>query len=131
MNPAQLAKSYRTMAITTATPGQIILMLYDGALRSMAIALNGFEETCPRDEVIHTKIANAIDIIRELQRSLNMRVPGDFPRRMFALYDYMANQLLQAEIRKDPEPIRVVERLLGKIRDSWAQMLDSSAARAA
>jgi len=129
----QFAKSYRAAAIATATPSQLILMLFDGALRSMAIALNSFQEPdlIKRNEQIHNKLVNAHDIILELQTSLDLKQPGDFPRRMWALYAFMMSQLRQANMRKDPEPIRIVERLLRKIRDAWAEMLERSASRAA
>jgi flagellar protein FliS len=99
----------------------------------MAIALNSFAEPDPirRSELIHNKLVNAHDIILELQTSLNLKVPGDFSPRMWALYDFMMSQLRQANMRKDPEPIRLVERLLRKIRDAWAEMLDRSASEAA
>jgi flagellar protein FliS len=121
------------MAISTATPGQLILMLYDGALRSTAIAINGFQEPdlARRYEIISNNLVKAQEILRELQVSLDLRVPGGFSQRMWALYDYYIDQLQQANLRKDPEPIRVVERLLGKIRDAWAEMLNRSVSRAA
>jgi flagellar protein FliS len=130
---AQFAKSYRSIAIATATPGQLILMLFDGALRFMAISLNGFQEQelAARNEQIHNNIVKTQNILRELQLSLDMKVPGDFSGRMWALYDFMIEQLQQANIRKDPEPIRVVERLLGQIRDAWSQMLQHSIPNAA
>jgi flagellar protein FliS len=133
MHPKQFAKSYRAAAIATATPAQLILMLFDGALRSMAIALNNFQEpdVIKRNEQIHNKLVNAHDIILELQTSLDLKQPGDFPRRMWALYAFMMSQLREANMRKDPEPIRIVERLLRKIRDAWAEMLERSASKAA
>jgi flagellar protein FliS len=108
-------------------------MLFDGALRSMAIALNSYQETDPirRNELIHNKLVNAHDIILELQTSLNLKVSGEFPRRMWRLYAFMMEQLRQADLRKDPEPIRVVEPLLRKLRDAWAEMLDRSVSQAA
>ena len=83
MQLAQFVKSYRQAAVASATPGQLILMLFDGALRSMAIALDGFKEEDPvrRNEKIHNKLVNAHDIILELQTSLDLKVPGDFSRR--------------------------------------------------
>jgi flagellar protein FliS len=133
MKNAQYANSYRSMAIATATPGQLILMLFDGALRFQGMALNGFHEQqiVRRNEQIHNNIVKSQNILRELQVSLDMKVPGDFSQRMYALYDFMIEQLQLANVRKDPEPIHVVERLLGIIRDAWAEMLDRSATRAA
>lgn len=133
MQPSQFAKSYRAAAIASATPSQLILMLFDGALRSMAIALASFEEpdVIRRNEQIHNKLVNAHDILLELQTSLDLKVPGDFSTRMWTLYDYMMRQLRQANMQKDPEPIRIVERLLRKIRDAWAEMLDRAVTQAA
>jgi flagellar secretion chaperone FliS len=133
MQLSQFAKSYTAAAIATATPGQLVLMLFDGALRSMAIALNSFDEPnlIRRHELIHNRLVNAHDIILELQTSLDMKVPGEFSQRMWALYDFMMNQLRQANLRKDPAPIRVVEGLLKTIRDAWAEMLERTVSQAA
>jgi len=133
MNPSQYARSYRAMAISTATPGQIVLMLFDGALSSMAVALHGFQEQdfIRRNERVHNNIIKAQAILRQLQGSLDMKVPGGFSQRMWALYDFMLRQLNEANLRKDPEPIRIVERLLGVIRNAWATMLERNTANAA
>jgi flagellar protein FliS len=121
------------MAISTATPGQIVLMLFDGALSSMAVALHGFQEQdfIRRNERVHNNIIKAQAILRQLQGSLDMKVPGGFSQRMWALYDFMLRQLNEANLRKDPEPIRIVERLLGVIRNAWATMLERNTANAA
>ena len=133
MQPSQLARSYRAMAISTATPGQLVLMLFDGALSAMAIALSGFEEQdiIRRNEQIHNNLEKAQAILRELQISLDMKVPGGFSQRMWDLYDFMLRQLGDANMCKQAEPIRIVERLLGVIRDAWAKMLERSTANAA
>ena len=129
MQLAQLVKSYKSVAVTTATPGQLVLMLFDGALRFLTAAERSFAEEHPlrRNESIHNNIVRAQNIILELQHSLDMRVEGGFPQRMFALYDFMNFQLNQANIKKDVAPIQVVSELLGEIRDAWAQMLETSA----
>ncbi len=133
MQLARFAKSYQTAAINTATPGQLILMLFDGALRFMATAQAGFqiEDFMKRNETIHNNIVRAQDILRELQASLDMKIKGDFSPRMYALYDFMITQLHQGNLKKDPAPIAVVSDLLGQIRDAWAEMLDKSAVQVA
>jgi flagellar secretion chaperone FliS len=133
MHLAQLAKSYQSVAITTATPGQLVLMLFDGALRFMAAAEAGFkiEDFLKRNETINNSIIRAQDILRELQDSLDMGVEGDFSPRMYALYDFMLTQLTQANLKKEAAPIAIVSNLLGQIRDAWAQMLEDSAAQVA
>lgn len=122
---AQFARNYRTAAVKTATPGQLVLMLFDGALRNLATALAGFaiEGVGPRIEQINNQLLKAQAILRELQTSLDLRAGGEFARTMWALYDFMNDRLLAANLAKDPEPVRVVEKLLGEVRDAWATML--------
>jgi flagellar protein FliS len=133
MKLAQLAKSYQSVAVTTATPGQLVLMLFDGALRFMAAAEAGFkfEDYLKRNETIHNNVVRAQDILRELQDSLDMSVEGDFSSRMYALYDFMLTQLNQANMKKESAPIAIVIHLLEQIRDAWAQMLENSTAQVA
>jgi flagellar protein FliS len=133
MQLTQLAKSYKSVAVTTATPGQLILMLYDGALRFLATASHGFqiESLNARNEQIHNNLVKTQNILRELQLSLNLKVGGEFAQNMYALYDFMHDQLRRANLTKEPEPIATVERLLREIRDAWAQMLNQSSEYAA
>jgi flagellar protein FliS len=125
MNLINSAQAYRRNSILSATPGQLTLMLFDGALRFMNTAIAGFDETnvARRNEMIHNNLVKTQAILNELQCSLDHTQGGDFPGRMSALYSFMRTQLQQANLRKDKAPINVVIELLGSIRDSWAQML--------
>lgn len=122
---AQVAKNYRTAAINSATPGQLVLMLFDGALRNLATALAGFEieVVTTRIEQINNHLLKAQAILRELQSSLDLKAGGKFAQTMWALYDFMLDNLRTANMKKDPEPIRVVEKLVGEVRGAWATML--------
>lgn len=133
MRPAQLASSYKSVAVSSATPGQLVLMLFDGALRFLATASHGFEleNFAQRNEQIHNSLVKTQKILRELQCSLDLTAGGEFAKTMFALYEFMLEQLQTANLAKDVAPIGVVERLLGEIRGAWAQMLEQSAPIAA
>lgn len=133
MDKAESAKRYQAVAVGTAPPAQLVLMLFDGALRFMATATAGFdEESLPkRLEIVHNNLTKAQKILRELQITLDLERGGAFSERMFSLYDFMITQLSDANLRKDPRPIRTVERLLGQIRVAWAQMLTQSSSAAA
>ena len=122
---AQVAKNYRTAAVNSATPGQLVLMLFDGALRNLATALAGFEieSLGTRIERINNHLLKAQAILRELQSSLDLKSGGKFAQTMWALYDFMLDHLRIANMKKEPEPIRVVEKLIGEVRDAWATML--------
>lgn len=120
------ARTYRANAVLTASPGQLVLMLYDGALKALALAREGFNtpaEDPRRIAVINDQILKAQAILNELQDGLNMEAGGEFARTMHRLYDYHYRRLLEANIRKQVEPVIEVERLVRELRDAWAQML--------
>src|SRR5690242_7882581 len=104
------AHAYRQNSVQTASPGQLILMLFDGALRFMGCALQGFEGSDPlsRNEAIHVNLVKTQAIIDELQLSLNMEVGGEFARTMSSLYDFLRGQLRDANLRKESAPVHVV-----------------------
>lgn len=120
------ARTYRANAVLTASPGQLVLMLYDGVLKSLALAQEAFsrpESDVRRIEAINQHLLKAQEIIAELQSGLNMGAGGDFAKTMHRLYDYHNRRLLEANLRKQVEPVIEVERLVREIRDAWAQML--------
>ena len=130
---AQVAMNYRAAAVKTATPGQLVLMLFDGALRNVATALAGFaiESVGVRIEQINNHLLKSQAIVRELQGSLDLKAGGEFATTMWALYDFMLDRLRVANLQKDPEPIRIVERLLTEVRGAWATMLTQNPVEAA
>jgi len=120
------ARTYRVNSILTASPGQLVLMLYDGALKALALAREGF--ALPADEprriqVINEQLLKAQAILNDLQDGLNLEAGGEFARTMHRLYDYHNRRLLEANVRKQIEPVIEVERLVRELRDAWAQML--------
>ena len=101
-------------------------MLYDGALKALALAQEGFAqppENLRRIELINTQLLKAQSILTELQSGLNFEAGGEFARTMNRLYDYHNRRLLEANVRKRVEPVIEVERLVRELRDAWAQML--------
>ena len=128
VNSKKLA-SYRNLSVETASPGKLILMLFDGALRFLNAADEGFKHPSQRErnEAVHNNLIKAQEIILELQRSLNIRDGGDFSVNMFKLYDFMNSKLMEANMRKDPGNIRLVMDLLGQIREAWDEMLREQA----
>jgi flagellar protein FliS len=120
------ARTYRTNAVLTASPGQLVLMLYDGVLKSLALAREAFArpgDDPRRIEVINQQLIKAQNILLELQAGLNLEAGGEFAQTMHRLYDYHTRRLLQANLQKKVEPVIEVERLVTELRDAWAEML--------
>lgn len=118
-------KSYRQIATQTAPPGQLVLMLYDGAIRFLERGLAGFdcEDPAEANMAVHNNLERAIDILRELNLSLNMEQGGEFAVTLRRLYDYFDRRIWDSNVRKSPDGVREVIRHLTVLRDAWASML--------
>src|SRR5688572_12335778 len=118
-------KSYQQVATQTAPPGQLVLMLYEGAIRFLERALGGFslEDPAEFNQTISNNILRAQDIIFELNVTLNIQEGGELAATLRQLYDYMGRQLMESNLKKDQAPLKDVLQRLTVLRDAWAQML--------
>jgi flagellar protein FliS len=120
------ARTYYAQSILTASPGQLVLMLYDGALRFLGQAQAAFAAdpaTPKRIETINGAILRAQNILIELQSNLDHQAGGQYANDLARLYDYYLRRLLEANLQKRREPVDEVERLLRQLRDGWSEML--------
>jgi flagellar secretion chaperone FliS len=132
MRPLNPWQSYRQVATHTAPPGQLVLMLYDGAIRFLERAQTGFplEDPLEAFSTVNNNILRAQDIIRELDCSLNVNEGGQLALELRRLYDYFDRRLLESNMRKEPAGIKEVIERLSVLRDSWAAMLQQQGASA-
>ncbi len=121
----KIAKSYKAQSVQTATPGKLVLMLFDGYLKFSATARRGFDEEdlTKKNEMINNNLIKAQNIVTELQSSLDMSVPGELPGTLYRLYDYVLHQLQQANLQKKVEPIDEADKVISELREAWAEML--------
>ncbi|HZQ45843.1 MAG TPA: flagellar export chaperone FliS [Verrucomicrobiae bacterium] len=121
-NPWQ---SYRKVAVQTASPGHLVLMLYDGAISFLERSLTGFNYKDPLEfnQTINNNIVRAQAIIHEMNGRLDMERGGEISDNFRRLYNYFNLRLQQANLKKKREPIEEVLGHLRGIRDSWAEML--------
>ncbi|HEY4246624.1 MAG TPA: flagellar export chaperone FliS [Lacunisphaera sp.] len=125
------ARTYRSNAVLTASPGQLVLMLYDGALKALAIARDALgrpESDRKRLEVVNQQLLKAQAIVSELQGGLNFEAGGEVAKSLNRLYDYYNRRLFEANMRKQVTPVIEVEKLLGDLRSGWAEMLSKQGA---
>jgi len=118
-------KSYRQIATQTAPPGQLILMLFDGALRFLERGLAGFacHDLAEANMAIHNNFQRAQEIVRELNRALNLEQGGECAETFRQLYDYFERKIWESNLKKRPEGAREVIKHLTVLRDAWATML--------
>lgn len=120
------ARAYQAQSILTASPGQLVLLMYDGALRFITQAQSGFQlptDSAQRYETINTGIIRASAVIRELQSNLDFTAGGELARNLDRLYDYHLERLMHSNLRKDETALAEVEGLIRTLRDGWSEML--------
>lgn len=120
LNPAAPRAAYQRSAVLTANQEQLIVMLYDGANRFLAQAAAAMSERQIEDA--HNKLRRAEMIISHLMGSLDFERGGEIAQRLASIYAFCQRHLNQARLHADPERIEQVRRLLGTLRDAWAQL---------
>ena len=108
-------------AVLSASPHQLVVLLFDGALSAMKKAIILIEQGDIPGK--GQAIRKAINIISNgLQSGLNHEVGGDLAANLDSLYDYMTRRLLQANLHNDINAINEVVELLNNIADAWKEI---------
>lgn len=103
----------------TAPKEQILLMLYDGAVRFLLQAKEGL---IAKDiQKTHNNIVKVQNIITEFEATLDMEAGGEFAQNLFNLYEFMSHQLLIANVKKDENALDIVIRHMTELRDTWRE----------
>lgn len=113
---------YQQNQVNTASPEQILLMLYDGAIRFTRRAITGLEENKP--ELKNSGISKTMAIISEFSISLDHEIGGQIAEDLDALYHFMMRELTSANLKNDVKKLRNVERLLMDLRQTWGEAVE-------
>jgi flagellar secretion chaperone FliS len=111
--------AYRKGEVLSATPAQLVVLLYDGArrfLRKAALAMRAGQV-----ETAHQWLRSAERVIAHLDGTLDYD-QGDLPQRLHSLYQFHLAHLAIARRSQDPGKIEEVSELLGELRDAWAEI---------
>lgn len=118
---------YLRNKVMTATPGELTLMLYEGAVKFGNIAIKAIDDG--EIETAHANIVKVQNIIDEFRRTLDFKYPvaQDFEN----VYKYLSQRLIEANIRKDKEIMEEVVKHLRSMRDNWKEVMKKAAAERA
>lgn len=116
---------YNNSKVLTASPAELTLMLYDGAIKFCNLAIEAIEEKQIRDA--HNNNIKVQNIIDYLRRTLDMKYPvaQDFER----IYVYLEKRLIEANVKKDKEIMEEVRDHLRSVRDNWREVMKNSRER--
>lgn len=113
------AQTYQTNQVTTATPSELTLMLYNGAIKFIKLAKSSLEE---RDYAkTHEFCLKVQNILYELMSSLKKEYP--ISREFDKMYEYMLRRTVEANMRKDMEILSEIEDFFVQFRDTWKEAM--------
>lgn len=113
---------YNNSKILTASPAELTLMLYDGAIKFCNIAIQAVEQ---KDiEKAHNNITRTQRIVDYFRQTLDMKYPvsQDFDR----VYSYLSRRLVEANVKKDKEILEEVNQHLHSMRDTWREVMQKN-----
>lgn len=116
----QSLDQYRKTAITTASPLQLVVMLYDGALRFMHQGKQAIIDGNLAEQ--NEKLQRAQRIISELTACLDMEQGGEIAQNLFALYDFAYNRLVTANLEDRADYVDQAIKVFSELRESWVQV---------
>jgi flagellar protein FliS len=111
-------QKYKEQDVTMANPMALIVMLYNGCIKQLKLAQIAIDNKSYED--VNTHLKKGQNIISELVSSLDLQYP--ISKDLLALYDFMLNEIVQANISKDRDKLEPVIRMLSSLRDTWSQV---------
>lgn len=120
VNKGAYVNQYKQTAVTTSSPLQLVIMLYDGAIRFMDAGKTAI--TAGQRQEQNEFLQKAQRIISELTACLDMEQGGDVARNLFALYSFAYAELVTANITDSTENVDNAQRVMTELRESWVAL---------
>ena len=116
---AQMVNAYKNQQAMTASPQQLTLLLYNGALRFLSESILALEQG--NTQKAHNANMRVQDIVREFVRTLDMNY--ELSKTWAQLYEYTEYCLIQANIKKDVKQLQQAKSMLEEMRDTWVEAM--------
>jgi flagellar protein FliS len=125
--------AYRETKIKTAGQGQLIIMLYDEAVKNLdrsldLLSIQSVKREPANIEQISKSILKTQEIITELMVSLDFEQGGDIAKNLFALYTWFNRELLESNVSHDIRRITAIRNMMNELRDAWNEIVTTSQA---
>lgn len=110
---------YQNNKVMTASPAELTLLLYEGAIKFCNIAIMGIEQK--NIQKAHDNIVKVQKIIDELRNTLDMKYP--VAKHFDNIYEYLQRRLVEANVKKDKEILEEINMHLRSVRDTWKEVM--------
>lgn len=109
--------AYHKTAVTTATKEQVLIMLYEAAIKHLKRA----SECCQKNDIAGKGVAvgKAHDIINELSNSLDFQIGGEVAKNLERLYSFMVEQIVQGNINNDSDKFDQARKMMETLLEGW------------
>lgn len=115
------AEQYKKTQINTSSPGKLLLMLYQGAIKFSKLAIQNIE--ADQIEASHKNIIKVQNIILELKSTLDKEKGGQLADQLEKLYDFIYQELLQANLKKDIKHLNNIIPLLEELYTAYKEIV--------
>ena len=120
MTYAQAAATYQRNSILTASPGKLVKMLYDGAIKNLEKSRIGLTDTkTSRSPEVGQSLSRAMGILGELRASLDHAAGGEIAKDLDRLYEYSLDQLSQANLMRTPTGVTNALQVMRTLKEGW------------
>lgn len=121
-NAAQMAqRTYQVNQIQMASKEQLLVITYEIGIKACADAERAMG--AGDVETINSSLQKAQAVIRELMLTLNMERGGEVAAQLMQLYDYMYFQLVDANVKKNVEPVKMVRQMMEELKATWVEAI--------
>jgi flagellar protein FliS len=117
-------QQYRRTSVESATPLQLIVMLYDGALRFIEQGKQAMDRRAVEEQ--NASLQKAQKIVAELMSSLDMDQGGEVATNLLSLYTFTYNRLIEGNCEDDPQKLDQAGEVLRQLRESWSKLEEQS-----
>ena len=117
---AQYGQIKNDAQTTYASPHQLMLMLFDGAIEAMSFTIGAIQNE--NFELRSKQNTRSITIINGMRECLDMETGGELANNLYSLYQYMTQELFRASFKNDVDTIQNIQTMLKDIRGSWEKI---------
>ena len=121
MVPHRFSNEYRHNEVATSSQGKLIIMMYEGALKFVTLAIEGIDSKDLSKK--GTYINKTHDIVNELSCALDMKKGGDVAQKLESLYQFILHQLTLANIKSDRKALESIVNVLTPLMEAWKELL--------
>ena len=121
MYGGNIAGAYQQVGITTADPGRLVILCYEGALENlrMAVAHYGTGALEKKAEAL----AKALDFLGELNRALDFERGGEIATSLHSLYNYASRRIMEGDLKRNMKAFEEVIHILTELKSAWEEIL--------